>query len=1170
MLKKVREFQNLLFSKKSERVLGRFLKTDSFFTMTFKMIEKMKSGHFFCREFKNRFFSGTGKLVRTLLRLSLPVFYRVPNEVCGSLKPFLVMANFGGWGKCGISGIFLLLALLFSFLSVSSPVFSRELERYRNEKSQIPAGASCDVPLPVSSNSSLLSISDVSSLPPQSGSVSSLGTDWKSPGDPRLVSGEDSRPWVYYWWLKGNVSEEMITKDLEAMRKQGIGGILLVDSRGYYDDANTTKHVPVPLEIKYEFMSPEWRKMVRHLVSEARRLGMQVSMNIANTGGQLRGPWDLGADGPKELTWTEGNLNGPKRVEIPLTVPKETRFFQDVAILGVRVSTPVDKEGRESIRLNETWMPVANPQEGAAQVAEVVDLKEFVREINGVPTLIWDVPDGAWKVLRFASRVVGDVGSVDILSREAVTRYFQLMCGQIIADVGLELAGAGKTLTHFYNVSWEGSDPNWTSGLAERFQEEHGYELWNNLPVLRGLIVGSLEESQRFTEDYFRTVSNAFRENCYLTIGELCRKFGMIWHSEDGGPWSRGKTAWMGNFHLFAEADMLTFWGQNDVIQGEFWVREPKEKITEPSSWPVTRSNARYASMAAHIYGKPLVSMEAFTHMAHHWTQYPAHLKPAADENFIDGANMFIWHTFTASPDELGTPGFEYFAGTHLNRKITWWEQSRGILRYLEKCQNLLRKGTFTADVCVYVSDKNYVGWGHGESWNPDSNLIPGKGWKFDLLDTRVLVEDLKFRQEDGLLVLPHGMNYRILVVDPLRDEPIPAEALEKVWELAEAGAVVVLGENVPKRNPGLSNISERDAALAALTEKLWGDGTARCASVGKGRIYRKTLMEDVLAMEKILADFESEDDVRFIHLRDDEYDRYFIAGSGTVSCVFRASGRPVIFDPVSEKNFQPVAYALTEDGRTCVTIQLPVNGSVFVIFPKKESGAEKHFTDIREGGDDSLEWLGRTDDTAKFRLWKNGCHVLAVNDGTERVIEARPPMPLTLNEDWELRFDPDRGGPIGSVHFPKLVCWNERSEPEIRYFSGTCSYSKKVTLKAEEAKRPARLSLGEVYCVAEVRVNGEYAGLIWTAPWTAELTGKLKPGENLIEIDVTNTWVNRLIGDAALPKEKRVSKTNVYLLPEKNEFRAWQGFFASDPLRPAGLKGPVEIQFAEEIEVKY
>ncbi len=1002
-------------------------------------------------------------------------------------------------------------------------------------------------------------------------SDSAASFDWKfRPGDLRLLSGEDSRPWVYYWWLKGNVSKEMITKDLEAMRQQGIGGLLLVDSRGYYDDANTTKHVPVPLEIRYEFMSPEWRQMVRHMVQEASRLGMQVSMNIANTGGQLRGPWDLGADGPKELIWTEGNLNGPKSVEIPLRVPEEKRFFQDVAFLAVRISTPVNRENREKIRLNEKWEPISNPQEGAAVVSEIVDLKKFVREINGTPTLVWEVPEGAWKVLRFGSHVVGDVGSVDILNRKAVERYFGLMCEQILEDVGPELAGAGKTLTHFYNVSWEGSDPNWTWGLAERFQAEHGYSLMDKLPVLRGLTVGSPEESQRFTEDYFRTVSNAFRENCYLAIGELCRERGMIWHSEDGGPWSRGKSAWMGNFHLFAEADMLTFWGQNDVIQGEFWVREPKERITEPCLWPVTRSNARYASMAAHIYGKPLVAMEAFTHMARHWTQYPAHLKPAADENFIDGANMFIWHTYTASPDELGTPGFEYFAGTHLNRKVTWWKQSRGILRYLEQCQKLLRTGKYAADICVYVSDKNYVGWGHGESWNPDSELIPGKEWKFDLLDTGTLVERLKYRESDGRLVLPHGMSYRILVIDPLKDEPIPAEALAKALSLAEAGAVVVLGENVPTRNPGLSDISRRDAQLAALTEKLWGDDSVRRVSVGKGRIYRKTLIKDVLAAEKIPADLESENDVHFIHLTDEETERYFIAGSGTVSCVFRASGSPIVFDPVSEKTFCPIAYAPTDDGRTRVVLQLPVNGSAFVFFPKKAKAAEKYFTELREGGDASLEWLGRTADTAKFRLWKNGRHVLAANDGTERIIEGRVPDALDMNEDWILRFAPNSGAPTEPVHFSKLEYWNEQTDPGIRYFSGTCTYSKKATLNAEEAKRPARLSLGEVNCVAEVRVNGENVGLVWTAPWTAELTGKLKPGENLIEVDVTNTWVNRLIGDAALPKEKRIARTNVYLLPEKNEFKAWQVFFATDRLRPAGLKGPVEIQFAREIEVNY
>ena|ERR1035437_90248 len=104
----------------------------------------------------------------------------------------------------------------------------------------------------------------------------------------RSVPGSD-KIWVYYWWLKGNVTKESITKDLEEMQKKGIGGFLLFDSRGYYDDY-VNGIIPVPLKNKMEFMSPEWREMVKYTMQEAARLGLEMSINLANTGGSLRGP----------------------------------------------------------------------------------------------------------------------------------------------------------------------------------------------------------------------------------------------------------------------------------------------------------------------------------------------------------------------------------------------------------------------------------------------------------------------------------------------------------------------------------------------------------------------------------------------------------------------------------------------------------------------------------------------------------------------------------------------------------------------------------------------------------------------------------------------------------------------------------------------------------------
>jgi hypothetical protein len=111
--------------------------------------------------------------------------------------------------------------------------------------------------------------------------------------------------------------------------------------------------------------------------------------------------------------------------------------------------------------------------------------------------------------------------------------------------------------------------------------------------------------------------------------------------------------------------------------------------------------------------------------------------------------------------------------------------------------------------------------------------------------------------------------------------------------------------------------------------------------------------------------------------------------------------------------------------------------------------------------------------------------------------------------------------------------------------------------------KKSIRLCLGEVKCIAEVRLNGKDFGVVWTDPWSVELNGAVKAGKNELEIEVTNTWVNRLIGDAGLPENKRITKTNVRFLPEPAK-RSFQGFSPKDPLMPSGLIGPVRLEFGQ------
>jgi hypothetical protein len=73
------------------------------------------------------------------------------------------------------------------------------------------------------------------------------------------------RPWVYWWWLNGNIDRATITDDLEAMKRLGFGGLLLFDARGYHDDGGHL-HIPEPANA---FMDAEWQELLGFSIREA-------------------------------------------------------------------------------------------------------------------------------------------------------------------------------------------------------------------------------------------------------------------------------------------------------------------------------------------------------------------------------------------------------------------------------------------------------------------------------------------------------------------------------------------------------------------------------------------------------------------------------------------------------------------------------------------------------------------------------------------------------------------------------------------------------------------------------------------------------------------------------------------------------------------------------------
>ncbi len=176
---------------------------------------------------------------------------------------------------------------------------------------------------------------------------------------------------------------------------------------------------------------------------------------------------------------------------------------------------------------------------------------------------------------------------------------------------------------------------------------------------------------------------------------------------------------------------------------------------------------------------------------------------------------------------------------------------------------------------------------------------------------------------------------------------------------------------------------------------------------------------------------------------------------------------------------------------------------------------------------------------------------------GTQRAVRVDAiPASLHITGPWEVQFDPHWGGPQ-RVDFEALGDWTQHPEEGIRHYSGTATYRKTISLPAARKGQRLWLDLGQVCDLAVVRLNGQSLGTLWLAPWRVEITHAARPGDNVLEVDVINPWHNRLIGDLSLPPDQR----RTYL--------ALPVLTPNSPLLPAGLRGPVRIESAIEVEVE-
>lgn len=925
----------------------------------------------------------------------------------------------------------------------------------------------------------------------------------------------EARLRCYWWWLNGNTDKATITNDLEQMKAKGFGGALLVDANGADQEGNS----PVPHGP--DFGSPAWVELYKHALKEADRLGLEITLNITS-GWNLGGPNVTPAQASKILTWSRTNapadgVGGIWNLAMP---PVKNGFYRQLAVLAYPLKhgtalarQPESRSDRDSDMILKSrsaaieagfsmpdtsamLLPGKEPDFSDTDMSQVRDLTAQVGE-DGV--LHWKVPAGDWEVLRIGytdsdARVsTGSQGwqglAIDYLSRKSFESYWD--------DVVEPLLAAAKpyhSLKFLATDSWELKGTNWTDAFSAEFKSRRGYDpiLW--LPVVTGRVVGDRDQSTRFLTDLRRTVADLVSSQHYDVFAEKARVHGLGIQCESGGPHG-------------APIDALETFRSAGIVQTEFW--SPSAHRSSDDS----RFFTKEAASAGHIYGQHFIAEEGETSVGPQWSEsLGKDLKPSFDMGITEGMNRLVWHEFTSSPASSGLPGQEYFAGTHVDPKVTWFEPGTAFFTYLNRGQYLMQQGLPVNDLLYFYGD-NVPNFVRLKSDDP-AHVQPG--YDYDVTNEDALLH--KIRIEGGKLTGPSGMQWKALALPSTGRLSLPV--LQRVDAYVLAGGVVI---GLPPASPtGVITPSDQ-TTYSTLVKNIWGSGCAGATShtYGKGQVFCTRDSHAVFQAMKLSADLSlppgeeavmragSRSELDYVHQQIGEADLYYLRnGSDHISrheVAFRASGSKVeLWDAVTGEMLALPAPRVLADGRSAVTVELPAFGSGIVVFTKTASNTA----------------------------------LLATGPTKTQELKTLGP--------WALTFQQGRGAPKNPIEMPELKDWTTSSDAGVRYFSGSATYRAKLIAPKGAPGKRIWIAFGNMHEIARVKINGQDAGTVWANPLRLRVDPFLKPGENKIEIEVTNLWPNRLIGDLQPGVTKRITSTNITL------------YKPDSPLLSSGLLGPL------------
>ena len=931
---------------------------------------------------------------------------------------------------------------------------------------------------------------------------------------PALAAGPEHKPYVRWWWLGSAVDRRGLDWNLEEFARKGIGGVEITPIYGVQgNEANDLR-----------YLSPEWMEAYAHTCAKAAEAGLQVDLNNG-TGWPFGGPWVTTDDSAQKYLLETRSLHGGERLAEPLQ-PTEAK---QRPVAQLQALQAVSDKGR---RLN------------------------LLGRVDADGLLDWTAPAGDWtlyalwagrtfqKVKRAAPGGEGLV--LNHYNRAAVERYLQRF------DEAFEASGAPWPDT-FFNDSFEVYGADWDTTLLEEFEREHGYRLQDYLPEFAA--AGADDLSARVVHDYRQTLA-----------GMLLRNFTQVW-----ADWAHARGCRVRNQAHGSPGNIFDLYAAVDIPECESFGctefdipglrRDPDAKPSDADPTVL-----KFASSAAHVAGKRLVSCEALTWLTEHFRTSLARCKPEIDQILASGVNHVYFHGAPYSPQGAAFPGWLFYAAIDLSPAATLWRDAEGLFGYAARSQEFLQQGRPDNEALLYIPMEEIGRSQQGRNLLPFAihkmdRLMPALrrtmkailrgGYDADYISDRYI---RSLRVEEGMLTTQAGARYKTLVVPGCRW--MPHETLARVAELAREGATVIFQERYPEDVDGLSRLRARRKALRKVLRQLPETDFATLTEhrFGRGRILTGCDPQQLLAAAGATHEPLKERGCQLVRRADEAGKRYFLwltqgpALDGWAE-IGAAAAEAVLTDPLTGRRGKAVVRA-TGRGTTEVYLQLQPGQSLLL---------EAH----ERPGDEAPDWLyaGTEGEAIEGRGWELD-FPQSLPAIAQRFALAEPHswttlVPLPENEEGETQHAADDGATALNAAARRNArrIETERALADLLQLCGTGRYTASFDVADPAAADSWLLDLGAVYESARVRVNGHEAGIAWSVPFRLEVGAWLQAGENRIEIEATNLPANLIAAYDRRGVEWRKFK-DANIVSAQNgplDTSAW-------PVEPSGLGGPVRL----------